>query len=404
MRLRHEQKRATKRAALQTCISRAESAIEPLLAKGTLYCSPCFTGEDIESLSVDDAVGNDGGYVEDAKAAESIDWNCIPEHLNPSRGDLNAQRALRKRQQVESLIHYVEDALSRRPVGTAKEVVEFGAGSGHVCLLLAYRNPEVRFVLAERKEFSVEQAKERIAQSNLSNVDIFCDDIRNFEYSRIGLGIGLHCCGLLTDFAIRLCTKAQASFVIVPCCYGQISKPPPDIYDTEYAMGCFAQDYMHRGALLAHEDPCSVTAISSGADISVNFNHAPLDKMRTPQELEKQHTSKDSNINIYSNASYDGSGPSGAALTCANAGAYDDIDYYSEELLASEKNSQRKLLLLDYQLAKRCMRIVDIDRAMRANNEIGVLYQARYTFMIASLKPVSCSPKNNIMIGLICTH
>jgi hypothetical protein len=35
-------------------------------------------------------------------------------------------------------------------------------------------------------------------------------------------------CGLLTDIALHICNKYKASFVITPCCYGQIANPPPE--------------------------------------------------------------------------------------------------------------------------------------------------------------------------------
>ncbi|EER00981.1 hypothetical protein Pmar_PMAR017807, partial [Perkinsus marinus ATCC 50983] len=37
------------------------------------------------------------------------------------------------------------------------------------------------------------------------------------------LGIGLHACGALTDMIIDFCTTRNCSFVVCPCCYGQIA-------------------------------------------------------------------------------------------------------------------------------------------------------------------------------------
>ena len=105
---------------------------------------------------------DEDGDADQSKAIEDIDWTAVPSCLDPAckEAELHKDgRALRKRQQLASMIQHIRKVL--RPKQTC---FEFGAGSGHLSLLLAWLFPECKFIMCERKEYSVAAAKNRIAE------------------------------------------------------------------------------------------------------------------------------------------------------------------------------------------------------------------------------------------------
>ena len=142
-------------------------------------------------------------------------------------------------------------------------VVEFGAGSGHLGLLLANSRPDCTVTLVEIKGWTCNFARDRVAALGVTNCKIFCGSVD--EYAGTGddfdVAVGLHCCGLLTDSVLELaaarclspyivhlhaCLRvhmfggmpviyhfvshprslptnhSRAAVCLVPCCYGQI--------------------------------------------------------------------------------------------------------------------------------------------------------------------------------------
>ncbi|EOD13650.1 hypothetical protein EMIHUDRAFT_246751 [Emiliania huxleyi CCMP1516] len=88
-------------------------------------------------------------------------------------------------------------------------VVEFGAGCGHLSLLLASLRPDCLFTLVEVKPYTSNIAAGRVASSGLANAAVFTgsiDDIDEYASSAacFDVAIGLHLCGLLTDAWLAL--------------------------------------------------------------------------------------------------------------------------------------------------------------------------------------------------------
>lgn len=298
---------------------------------------------------------------------KNIDWDAIHHCIDPESGELDIDRCNRKRNQISSLVNIIEREIEHLMINRPSTgerpltIVDFGAGSGHLGLLIACRNPKVHVILAERKEYSVNVARQRINLCQIQNVSIYNQDIRNLfdkESSlidfEIGMGVSLHSCGLLTDIAIQLCVASKAPFVITPCCYGQIAKPPSDycsiIASNEIALR------LHRSKIVFQRDVSAMEIIASGADFSIGF----------------------------------------------------ESDFEHKE---------------EFCLAKRCMRAIDIDRAIRVcesncffsdetqlsleKPEKAIIDNGRsgyYTCSISSLRPITCSPKNNIIIGRFCNY
>lgn len=253
-----------------------------------------------------------------------INWNAIPECLVPSAGELDEDRSNRKQQQLTSLIFYVCQVINLLNNG-ALTLVDFGAGSGHSGLLIAHFFPTVRVILAERKAYSNQVALNRMEKCNLSNVLIYDGDINSIldAYS-FDIGVSLHSCGQFTDIALQLCKKIGASFVLVPCCYGQIARPPP------FYINGINISVPSVGLSCVDITPDDFKLIASGADYNVASNS---DSVGT----------------------------------------------------------------LDFQIAKRCMRLIDVDRLYQISQSSNVKYT---TFALCSLFPLSCSPKNNVIVGI----
>jgi hypothetical protein len=104
-----------------------------------------------------------------------IAWASLPAGLDPACGDLPAARAARKRAQLESLVHVVS-----RVCRPGDRIVEFGAGTGHLGLLLAFLLPRCRVVLVERLAYRAELAQVRAARAGLGNVELLCMDAQQF--------------------------------------------------------------------------------------------------------------------------------------------------------------------------------------------------------------------------------
>ncbi|KAL1524434.1 hypothetical protein AB1Y20_019329 [Prymnesium parvum] len=139
--------------------------------------------------------------------------------LDPAAGELDEARALRKRQQIVSAAAH---ALTLTAKGA--HVVEFGAGQGHLGLLLARLRPDAAVTLVEVKEYSCAAACTRAQRLALRNVRVFHGSLEAFEQSGepFDVALGLHLCGLLTDATLELAARRGAAACIVPCCYGQL--------------------------------------------------------------------------------------------------------------------------------------------------------------------------------------
>jgi SAM-dependent methyltransferase len=152
---------------------------------------------------------------------------------------LSAQRGQRKVWQVENFVSLLSDKLT--PGST---VVDFGCGSGNLCLALAAYFVDVRFVLVDKKPYSLKLAKRRADDAGLKNVEVLeytftpenlenfvatigeNDDASDTTLQRCGsfdIGIGLHSCGSFTDMVMELCRDRGADCIVCPCCNGAMT-------------------------------------------------------------------------------------------------------------------------------------------------------------------------------------
>jgi len=117
---------------------------------------------------------------------------------------LNSERGVRKKQQVENFASIFEIFGNK-----LKTVVDFGCGSGNLCLALAsyYRN--TRFVFVDQNNESLKLLSSRAKEGDLDNVVVMqysfnFENLARFQEALakqnntsgdFDLGIGLHCCG-----------------------------------------------------------------------------------------------------------------------------------------------------------------------------------------------------------------
>ena len=139
-----------------------------------------FSTPDKNGSTLDNGCSSSEG---DNELSAAIDWTQIPMSLDPADGELQAGRAARKRRQVEALVRAAlptTDRLytTRYPPRSSDldsgahdddgsgriHVCDFGSGSGHEGLLLAFLRPRRCFVtLLERRPCNYEQAGARLA-------------------------------------------------------------------------------------------------------------------------------------------------------------------------------------------------------------------------------------------------
>eukprot|EP00934_Nitzschia_sp_Nitz4_P008500 Nitzschia sp. Nitz4//scaffold208_size52459//15422//16651//NITZ4_006809-RA/size52459-processed-gene-0.30-mRNA-1//-1//CDS//3329541648//8490//frame0 len=143
---------------------------------------------------------------------------------------LSASRGQRKAWQVENFVALLQDWLQPGMV-----VIDFGSGSGNLCLALGAYFPQVHFVLVDKKPYPLQLVENRATSAGLTNIhtqqytfspDNLSDyappsELLSSERSKaFDLGIGLHCCGSFTDMVMEICHLNQANCIVCPCCNG----------------------------------------------------------------------------------------------------------------------------------------------------------------------------------------
>lgn len=145
---------------------------------------------------------------------QSVQWDDITDPLS----FMGKERALRKRLQLENILGAVTKAMCGRE---DLHIVDFCSSSGHFGFLAASQYPKAKITLVELNNIAVESAYDRLAQSALENVQIAHCNITEFSQP-FDIAVGLHACGRLTDWVLKLALENRAGFVLCPCCLGKI--------------------------------------------------------------------------------------------------------------------------------------------------------------------------------------
>ncbi|NXF91587.1 GSTCD protein, partial [Eubucco bourcierii] len=233
----------------------------------------------------------------------TLDWSNLPSAVNPGEGKMSRDRALRKQQQLNNLVAVVTKLAKPGDV-----IVDFCSGGGHVGIVLAHLMPSCQVVLIENKELSLIHAKDRSDELGLNNIGFIQANLDYFN-GTFNIGVALHACGVATDMVIEHCVKAQAAFIVSPCCYGFIQN-------------------------------------------TVKFKY--------PQSHQ-----------------------------------FKEILSYKEHMILCRFADQTAVQLPPERrlIGKQCMGIVDLDRAWAAEEH-------NYSVQVVSMEPESCSPKNNMLVGI----
>jgi len=182
-------------------------------------------------------------------AVRDIDWEALPPTVD-SRTLLQGRRLQQKRDQVANLLAFIGDlapthtsltpTLSQRerggpprpspdgPPGAGRAALvaaDFGAGSGHLGLALAYLHPDIIVWLVDVNEYALKLARRRADAAGLTNVRLFAGPVTEFA-EPFHLGFALHACGPASDEAQERCLTHAATYVICPCDLGQLQHSP----------------------------------------------------------------------------------------------------------------------------------------------------------------------------------
>eukprot|EP00939_MAST-03C_sp_MAST-3C-sp1_P001324 g1324.t1 len=170
---------------------------------------------------------------EEERIKEKVQWDAedFPSVLDPMNVLVTKMtkvgRGKRKRQQLESMIEHLKDIV--KPGDT---IVDFGCGQGHLGLLVAFVFPTCRVVLIDNNPHKLKMIREKMEK--LEKSSSYCAvsmkdrvstylDMDAVSCISFDVGVGLHCCGPLTDAVIDRCVDMGASICISPCCYGKIA-------------------------------------------------------------------------------------------------------------------------------------------------------------------------------------
>ncbi|CAD7945619.1 unnamed protein product [Amoebophrya sp. A25] len=317
---------------------------------------------------------------------------------------LNAERDLRKRQQIENFYVLLRDWKASSSTSTKDnihtrrtplykpifDIVDFGCGSGNLCLPLAFLFPQLRFLLVDRNPSCLDLARKRAEAAGLKNVEFMRYSWDGLESARVGfldavretfsasgaavengdptgdhkgdrrpapflfaLGLGLHCCGDFSDLVLETCIAANADCILCPCCNGKMGlhKLPGE-------------------KILANEDRTNCMEKNNIKNISPNISHPDPNKIFYPRSpLLQQYVAHEQYV----------------SLLCPAA---DDLSSHDVAPTQSRK--------LDFSqtLGRNPKCLIEIDRAAYARTHY-------YHVDLMRLAPASCTPKNLVirMIG-----
>lgn len=213
---------------------------------------------------------------------------------------------------------------------------------------------------------SLDIAKGRVNRLKLTNVRFISDNIQNFN-ERFDIGISLHACGVATDIAIKKSVLSRAVYISIPCCVGKIAHHDSDL--SERSCGdmdiCFprSKEYAEAGCSLA-----KYLVLAKAAD----FGHHGFD------DVAARSCTSDCDCDCDNQDDEEGSAQARPVGTPPHDG---------EE---RSGGGRRDALADARRLSKR---LIEQDRNFYARGH-------RYTTFMTLCFPTSCTPKNDILIGI----
>lgn len=410
---------------------RAAPSLRPQYSRNPL-CAPC-EGAEISSV----------GSRWAADAITLCDWDAMPSTLDvahPEGGAVPADRGVRKRQQLLNVALFVAPALRLNP---SARVVDFGAGGGHQTLFLASAFPDATFTLVDLKRRSLDVAERRVKKAGLTNVRIVHGRIEDFRED-FDVGVALHACGGASDAALARCVERNATFVVAPCCVGKISADDADDAhgrgDAESEVTTYPRSLAARRVLAADRyvavaraaDSSRASACDAEAQAADAFGDAsfPFPRESDFDALDSSEEEEDRRLEGIPEAP-----PSIRASRSRSVEPHEELE--EEEARVSEDagegfatrdddagtNTEKETLSLgerslraaraEKRLRKRpgaprasaaasaerdtqrraCKLLIESDRLAAAR-------EAGYRTWLAGMHPASCTPKNDVLVGV----
>ncbi len=251
-------------------------------------------------------------------------------------------------------------------------VVDFCCGSGWQSLPLAARFPAARFLLVDCKAESLHVARQRSARAGLGNVECVCATI---EEALVGvafdLGLALHACGQASDVCMDLCLRAGAAFVVAPCCVGKVQAG--------------ARYTVSRGGG-GHADPLPAPEYPRSAAARAAMTRAQFDSVAKAADFgHGRDVAAGAGQQGRSGGGDDSTNPAhrrlGRAIALGSGGGGAN----------AERRKQKKSWARERRL---CKSLVEWDRATACCEG------HRFRVWLTVMEPPSCTPKNDLMLGL----
>jgi len=221
-RARNEHKRRQRRRNKEIEVDELQGILNGIPAPAGLQAGTLF--RDLEESSL---FGRASGL-----ACRSIEWADVPKECDPGAIEWYSskvkehveRRRQRKRCQVESFALILSKLVEQARRKTTRErikVVDFGSGSGGLCLPLAFLFPDIDFHAVDMKSRAIELLLEKAHKAGLTNVTASAQMIEQYV-GDFDVGLALHACGNATDYAMLRCVSRKAAFALCPCCVGKL--------------------------------------------------------------------------------------------------------------------------------------------------------------------------------------
>ncbi|KAK1791929.1 hypothetical protein P4O66_013904 [Electrophorus voltai] len=253
------------------------------------------------------------------------------------RSKMSASRAVRKQQQLNNLVAMVMELA--RPGHT---IVDFCSGGGHLGIVLAHTLPKCQVILVENKEESLARARERSSQLGLPNVSFIQANLDYFTGPfHVGRRDRRH--ALLDSSSEDGSFRAQTANRPMSSRFYSVALHACGVA-TDMVVDCCVQ--ARAGFVVS---PCCYGFIQN----TLKFNF-PRSKKFAETVTCKEHM-----------------------ILCRFA------DQTAVQLPAERRS-----------IGKRCMGLVDLDRGWAAEAH-------GYSVRVMTMEPESCSPKNNMLVGIL---
>eukprot|EP00475_Leptophrys_vorax_P012371 TRINITY_DN18815_c0_g1_i1.p1 TRINITY_DN18815_c0_g1~~TRINITY_DN18815_c0_g1_i1.p1 ORF type:complete len:352 (-),score=86.69 TRINITY_DN18815_c0_g1_i1:238-1293(-) len=282
----------------------------------------------------------------------------LPCYADPNEY-MNPARARRKRQQLGNMILALEGLVRAGVIGRDCVVADLCSGSGHLGFAIAAHFPDMTVILVELNSTAVEKARDRVQlmpEDQRHRVRVVHQSVLEFD-DEFDVVVALHACGMLSDIAHFHALSRSAAYVLCPCCVGKVQLMHDKFAKT---LGDSKLDKMKAAYENLFPRSYNLSQILNSKEFYELARHADY------SEWDEKTIGKEG---------------------CDDDDDDDDDEKEAKSLAAvkPEEAKQRRL----------CKTIVEMDRNWSASG---------YSTSLVKMIPVTCTPKNEILIGYLLPH